>query len=91
MPKFDKDQLKRRRGRPPKRVVEPINDTFENVLKAVVQPLPPASADEELAGKVGWVHEDDEVARPTPESVLHKLDAIDRDIEQAKRKGPNGD
>ena len=85
------DKPKRRRGRPPKRVVEPIPDSFENVLKAVVQPLPATPADEELAGKVGWVHEADEVAPPTPESVLHKLDAIDETIEQAKRKEPENE
>ena len=31
---------KKKRGRPPEKVIEPIPDTFENVLKAVVQSLP---------------------------------------------------
>ncbi len=30
---------KKRRGRPQSKFVEPIHDTFENVLKAVVQPM----------------------------------------------------
>ena len=30
---------KRKRGRPPMKITPPIPDTFENVLKAVVQPM----------------------------------------------------
>lgn len=43
---MDEQKEKKPVGRPP-RVVPPIADTFENVVKAVVQPLPKQPQDDE--------------------------------------------
>ena len=40
----DKDKLKRKRGRPPKYVIEPITDSAENVARAVVATVKRAGA-----------------------------------------------
>lgn len=44
MPKVKDSQPKRRRGRPPIHVIEPIPDSAENVARAVVATVKRASA-----------------------------------------------
>ena len=45
-PGDDEMTERKKRGRPPKKTIVPIPDTFENVLKAVVQPMPKAKREE---------------------------------------------
>ena len=45
------DKPTKKAGRPTKRIIEPIPDTFENVLKAVVKSAPTQSGKQSAPGR----------------------------------------